>query len=287
MARLAADVSAAVAALRPQCGDGRAAEVRPEDRQQLVAALSDVAACRASWTAIGAAHRHRGSLACGWPPVRWIRRFRPDPLRRLQRRQHGDGVGRRRSACDGRPARAGRDRRASRGRRGERGLPPPWPMLVRRAAARTDDRIVDRLDQAVGAAGLDTGSPLSVAGRLAPPVAPGLGGGGGSSSDRACGGRPTGSSASRTSCRCPSSAAHRSQPGWCWAASWPASRSSFLARLVTSAGARRRQRAAERALRPGIEAVADELILGPGRERARGTRHAPPRAGRRGYGACQ
>ena len=37
---------------------------------------------------------------------------------------------------------------------------------------------------------------------------------------------------------------------------------SFLARLVTSAG-RRRQRAAERALLPGIEAVADELILRP------------------------
>ena len=38
---------------------------------------------------------------------------------------------------------------------------------------------------------------------------------------------------------------------------------AFLARLVNGAGARRRQRKAERALRPRIEAVADELVLGP------------------------
>ena len=36
-----------------------------------------------------------------------------------------------------------------------------------------------------------------------------------------------------------------------------------LTRLVNAAGARRRQRAAERALRPGIEAVADELVVAP------------------------
>ena len=40
-------------------------------------------------------------------------------------------------------------------------------------------------------------------------------------------------------------------------------RSPFLTRLVNSAGARRRQRAADRALRPGIESVADELVLAP------------------------
>jgi hypothetical protein len=38
---------------------------------------------------------------------------------------------------------------------------------------------------------------------------------------------------------------------------------AFLARLVDNAGARRRQRGAERALRPGIEAVADELVVRP------------------------
>ena len=38
---------------------------------------------------------------------------------------------------------------------------------------------------------------------------------------------------------------------------------AFLTRLLNAAGARRRQRAAERALRPGIEAVAEELVVGP------------------------
>ena len=38
---------------------------------------------------------------------------------------------------------------------------------------------------------------------------------------------------------------------------------SFLTRLVNSAGARRRQRAADRALRPGSESVADDLVHTP------------------------
>jgi hypothetical protein len=37
----------------------------------------------------------------------------------------------------------------------------------------------------------------------------------------------------------------------------------LLTRLVNSAGARRRQRAAERELRPAIESVAHELVVAP------------------------
>ena len=135
VARLAADVAAAVGVLRPWCGDGRAAEVRPEDRQQLVAALSDVAGVPHVVDAVGAAHRHRGALACGWPPVRWIRRFRPDPLRRL-RVGSGDGVGRTSlpPATDVQRAQvATAVRRVA--DEASAGLPAPWPILVRRAAA--------------------------------------------------------------------------------------------------------------------------------------------------------
>ena len=38
---------------------------------------------------------------------------------------------------------------------------------------------------------------------------------------------------------------------------------SFVTRAVNAVGARRRRRAAARALRPGIEAVADDLVLAP------------------------
>jgi hypothetical protein len=33
--------------------------------------------------AVAAAHRRRGVHAAGWPPTRWVSRFKPDPLRRL------------------------------------------------------------------------------------------------------------------------------------------------------------------------------------------------------------
>ena len=38
---------------------------------------------------------------------------------------------------------------------------------------------------------------------------------------------------------------------------------SFVTRAFNAVGARRRRRAAVRALRPGIEAVADDLVLAP------------------------
>ena len=90
VARLSADVAAAAEALRRWCGDSRSARVSEDDRARLLTALSEVAGVPQVVEAVGVAHRRRGALACGWPPVRWIRRLRPDPLRRLR---IGDGEG--------------------------------------------------------------------------------------------------------------------------------------------------------------------------------------------------
>ncbi|MEV7007357.1 GTPase [Streptosporangium sp. NPDC051022] len=50
----------------------------------LTDALSEAAGVPVVVAAVAKAHRHRSVAATGWPPTRWIRRFRPDPLRRLR-----------------------------------------------------------------------------------------------------------------------------------------------------------------------------------------------------------
>ena len=261
VARLAADVAAAADVLRRWCGDAHAAQVKPEARRQLVGALSEVAGVPQVVAAVGDAHRHRGALQCGWPPVRWIRRFRPDPLRRL-RIGSGDGVGRTSlpPATDVQRAQvATAVRRVA--DEASAGLPPPWPTLVRRVASSDDERVVDRLDRAVGAAPVDKGSPrwwraasllqwLLVAAAVVGIGWIALAGVAGYVRIEdvvplpELGGAPIAT--------------------WLVLVGLVAGLVlSLLARLVNAAGARRRQRAAERALRPGVEAVADELVLHP------------------------
>lgn len=82
--RLAGDVDAVVADLAPMV-----AAAPPEDAvdRQLVRALTDALAVAAGVPAVTAATRsaylHRSARAMGWPVSRWLRRLRPDPLRRL------------------------------------------------------------------------------------------------------------------------------------------------------------------------------------------------------------
>jgi GTP-binding protein EngB required for normal cell division len=160
VARLAADVDAAARRLAASCGVGKAAGIDGDDRKRLVRALEDAAGVPEVVRAVDAAHRRRGALATGWPFVRWIRRLRPDPLKRLrlpespqpetrtsrpppndvQRAQVETAA---RSLADGASA----------------GLPPPWPRLVREAATARDEELADRLDRAVAGADLHVRRP--------------------------------------------------------------------------------------------------------------------------------
>ena len=83
LARLAADVDAAIAPLRAAAGEGRPDGVSKRDREQLVAALAEAAGLPGVVRAVERAHKHRGALAAGLPWTAWLRRLRPDPLRRL------------------------------------------------------------------------------------------------------------------------------------------------------------------------------------------------------------
>jgi GTP-binding protein EngB required for normal cell division len=155
VARLTADVGATARRLREAAGEGRAAGVGRRGRAQLVASLGEAAGLPAVLGAVERAHRHRGALAAGSPWVSWLRRLRPDPLRRL-------GLGKtpqedvRTSLPRATPVQRAQVDSAIRSLALEAsaGLPEPWPALVRRAAAGREPELADRLDRAVAGADL-------------------------------------------------------------------------------------------------------------------------------------
>ena len=160
IARLSADVQTAATALRGSCGDGSVGKLPRGDREQLLAALEVAAGVPTVTRAVAQAHRRRGALAAGWPFVRWLRRLRPDPLRRLRL---GD-----RAQPDVRTSLPGPSpvqrsqvassiRMVAAGIAGE--LPAPWPGLARSAATAREDELADRLDRAVAAADLHMTRP--------------------------------------------------------------------------------------------------------------------------------
>jgi predicted GTPase len=154
VARLGADVERAAAALDGAC-DGKAAGVAKADRGRLLAALEEAAGVPAVVSAVERAHRRRGVLATGWPLLRWARRLRPDPLRRLHLSGRGEEA--QRTSLPGatgvQRAEVSAASRALAARAAE-GLPDPWPGLVRGAATRDEDGLAERLDRAVA------GTPL-------------------------------------------------------------------------------------------------------------------------------
>jgi len=159
-ARLSADVGEVAAALAANCGDAARKGVDRAGRKRLFDALSQAAGVPLVVAAVDSAHQRRGALAAGWPLVRWLRRLRPDPLRRLRigespredvrtslptptpvQRSQADSALRTLAAdCSG-------------------GLPEPWPSAVRAAATAHEDDLGDRLDRAIAGAKLPMRRP--------------------------------------------------------------------------------------------------------------------------------
>ncbi|WP_228010785.1 GTPase [Nonomuraea phyllanthi] len=109
------------AAVEPS-GAGKAApsalagERVPGMERALTAALSEAAGVPLVVAAVAKGHRHRAVVATGWPVTRWVRKLRPDPLRRLR-----IGI----AAPVSGPGEARRAHAAATGRHGEPpGLPP-------------------------------------------------------------------------------------------------------------------------------------------------------------------
>ncbi|MEV4396614.1 YfjP family GTPase [Nonomuraea sp. NPDC049607] len=154
-ARLAADVTTAaghLAVAGPPPGPG-AQRVAGLDRR-LTGALSQAAGVPLVLEAVAKGHRHRAVVATGWPVTRWLRRFRPDPLRRLR-----IGVGRPDKEIVGRtsvPAASAVQRTQVEtairdvGEAAAADLPGPWAAAVRQAARSRSPELADAVDRAVG-----------------------------------------------------------------------------------------------------------------------------------------
>ena len=109
--------------------------IRKQDRAALVDALTDAAGADTIAAAVDRAHRARAAAATGWPFTRWVRKLRPDPMRRLRLPETpSEAV---RTGLPG-PSAVQRARVDTALRqltdRATEGLPEPWPGVVRRAA---------------------------------------------------------------------------------------------------------------------------------------------------------
>ncbi|HEX2179062.1 MAG TPA: GTPase [Actinomycetota bacterium] len=146
--RLAADLDALAGRLAPFCG-GQVHGLGAGDRERLLDALAAAAGVDVVSRALGASHRRDAGLAMGWPFVRWMRRFRPDPLGRLHLRRGGEGG--RTSLPAVTPlqkAQVDNAVRAAAGSAGS-GLVAPWPDALRNRVYSSTDGLLEKLDAAV------------------------------------------------------------------------------------------------------------------------------------------
>ncbi|WP_067185980.1 GTPase [Microtetraspora niveoalba] len=148
--RLAADAAAAATALAGSDEAPPEAAALDEADEPLVDALEEAAAVPLVVEAVAKAHRHRAVAATGWPVTRWLRRLRPDPLRRL----HIGGVARtpgRTSVPAATAIQRSQVDTAIRevGAEAARGMPEPWAAAVRHAARSHVGELGDQIDMAV------------------------------------------------------------------------------------------------------------------------------------------
>lgn len=129
-------------------------------------ALAEAAGVPAVVRAVARAHVHRSIAATGWPPTRWVRRLRPDPLRRLRLGLSADSSAGEITGRTSLPVatvvqRSQMDtaiREAAEAASAE--LPAPWAAAVRRAARSRGDELEDGLDRAVATTSLgESGRP--------------------------------------------------------------------------------------------------------------------------------
>ncbi|GIG29233.1 GTPase [Cellulomonas marina] len=156
VARVHGDVRSAAERVLAACGGpGPKRAAGPPPEGSLVSALEAAAGVPVVVDAVRrSAVRQAGSVT-GWPPVRWLARWRPDPLRRLHLR-----VGLPDATATGRtslPAAAPVVRAAAStavrtwSDEATAGLPDSWVLSTRSALATTagPDRLADALDSAV------------------------------------------------------------------------------------------------------------------------------------------
>ncbi|MEZ5374439.1 MAG: GTPase [Microthrixaceae bacterium] len=179
--RLDADLDWVAAELAVAVGDTEPGPIPQDSARRLTDSLAAAAGVEVVADAAGAAHRRRSAQVAGWPPVRWVGRLRPDPLRRLgldkvrattRPNARDDAasaastgvdtvtVARTSRAAPGAVAEAGIDEAVrSLVDRSASGLPDSWRRRLGEVAGQRRDELPDALDRAVGSVELPTQRP--------------------------------------------------------------------------------------------------------------------------------
>ena len=149
--RLIADVSRAAGRLRDASGAGEAAGVRPGSQERLTDQLATAANVPLVVRAVVRSYRLESARRTGWPVTRWLLKFRPDPLRRLNLRSTApSGLSRTSLPPAGAPERARTDAAVRQfADDAGSGAPGPWLAAIRDAAREGRERLPDALDQAI------------------------------------------------------------------------------------------------------------------------------------------
>ncbi|WP_433212321.1 GTPase [Dactylosporangium sp. CS-047395] len=156
--RLNGDVTDAVAALQPLVVAGAkvSAGVPQPTVDRLSGALAEAAGAPIVAAATERTYRHRATASLGWPMLRWARRLRPDPLKRLHleagpiARPEATSLPESSAAQKAAVTLAAREVAA----KASEGLPEPWPGAITTASRSRVDDVPDALDVALASADL-------------------------------------------------------------------------------------------------------------------------------------
>ncbi|MFI5913845.1 GTPase [Dactylosporangium sp. NPDC051541] len=154
--RLNGDVTDAVAALEPLVVARASAGVPQPAVDRLSAALAEAAGAPIVAAATERTYRHRATASLGWPLLRWARRLRPDPLKRLHleagptARPEATSLPESTAAQKAAVTLAAREVAAH----ASEGLPEPWPAAITEASRSRVNDVPDALDVAVASADL-------------------------------------------------------------------------------------------------------------------------------------
>ncbi|MGA8988482.1 GTPase family protein [Aeromicrobium sp.] len=162
--RLGSDISSAAEALVAVGGSGQAPGLTPADREALDSALVDGAGVPQIVDAIAASTRRRTAQYTDWPVVRWLDRFRDDPLKDLGLDEDLSMSALVRAVVP----EAGNVQRASAelairhaAEKASVGLTPPWRDSIRDVSSPPGDDVVDALDSAIHGTSLGLARPAA------------------------------------------------------------------------------------------------------------------------------
>lgn len=155
-ARLAADVATVADALDEAAHVDALPEIPGSTERALISALSSAAGVDRVADAVGSSFRYRARHRTGWPLVRWLGRFRADPLRRLHldraiSTDEGQPVLTTSSIPEASPVQRAQVHTALRavGDAAAASSEEPWHSYVRAGATEAAAGLPDDLDQAI------------------------------------------------------------------------------------------------------------------------------------------